>query len=117
MVTEGGGCSSSGGCSGSGGLGGPGCCGAAAEGGAPLPAGHVAAGAVAGQLTYLRHPPVHPPLSFLPALPRLVRNILADKPRVTKFPIEWDAVQQQQAPSAAAAPSSAQANSGMEVDS
>ena len=32
---------------------------------------------------------------------RLLRNILADKPRVTKFPIEWDPAQ----------------GSGMEVDS
>lgn len=36
-----------------------------------------------------------------PELEKLVRNILADKPRVTKFPIEWDPAQA----------------SGMEVDS
>ena len=38
-----------------------------------------------------------------PALDKLVRNILADKPRVTKFPIEWDPA--------------AREGSGMEVDS
>ena len=48
------------------------------------------------------HPP--PPVTRAPPSPpaRLMRNILADKPRVTKFPIEWD---------------NAREASGMEVDS
>jgi histone chaperone ASF1 len=34
----------------------------------------------------------------IPVLSQLVRNILADKPRVTRFPIKWDAVDELAAP-------------------
>lgn len=37
-----------------------------------------------------------PPASLL--LDRLQRNILADKPRVTRFPIRWDRVDELEAP-------------------
>lgn len=33
-----------------------------------------------------------------PLIERLVRNILADKPRVTRFPIKWDRVDELEAP-------------------
>lgn len=33
-----------------------------------------------------------------PIIERLVRNILADKPRVTRFPIKWDRVDELEAP-------------------
>lgn len=59
-----------------------------------------------GSASKLRHTHTHrAAIHRLPRLPpasRLVRNILADKPRVTKFPIEWDAAREA---------------SGMEVDS
>ena len=45
-----------------------------------------------------------------PALDKLLRNILADKPRVTKFPIEWDSAGTQPQETSGLA-------SGMEVDS
>lgn len=36
----------------------------------------------------------------VPLLDRIVRNILADKPRVTRFPIKWDAVDELEPPPA-----------------
>jgi hypothetical protein len=53
-------------------------------------------------LTGMLHPRTRLPACWLPRCCRLHRSILADKPRVTKFNIEWD---------------SAREASGMEVDS